>query len=129
MNTDEDKLIREALRKVDDRQIEPYRDEPAILEIVVQTFRSRQRWLVALVFLLLMVFVVLMFACGYQFFAASTTRGQIGWATGFLYFAIAISMMKIWYWGEMRRYTVLREIKRVELQVARLAERLENDRA
>ncbi|MEE8169622.1 MAG: DUF6768 family protein [Phycisphaerae bacterium] len=36
----------------------------------------------------------------------------------------AVAMLKIWYWMEMQRIVVMREIKRVELQIARLAARI-----
>ncbi|MBZ0171437.1 MAG: hypothetical protein K8E66_03575 [Phycisphaerales bacterium] len=49
---------------------------------------------------------------------------MIGWGLGFLMAMIAVSMMKTWYFMEMNRNCVLREVKRVELQIARLAERL-----
>jgi hypothetical protein len=33
-------------------------------------------------------------------------------------------MLKVWYWIEMQRIVVMREIKRVELQIARLSARI-----
>ena len=35
-------------------------------------------------------------------------------------------MLKIWYWMEMNRHTLTREIKRVELQIAELVHKVEN---
>lgn len=37
--------------------------------------------------------------------------------------AVAVAMLKIWSWMEMHKNQVLREVKRLELQVARLAAR------
>jgi|GEM_PF-3584282 len=37
---------------------------------------------------------------------------------------LGIGLIKIWYWMELNRNTVLREIKRLELQVAHLAGRV-----
>ncbi len=50
-----------------------------------------------------------------------------GQARGFVFCMGAISMMKIWYWMEMQRIGVTREIKRLELQVACLTQRLTED--
>jgi len=33
-------------------------------------------------------------------------------------------MLKMWFWMQMDKYVVLREVKRLELQVARLSSRI-----
>ena len=45
---------------------------------------------------------------------------MIGWATGFLSLFLWVVMMKIWFWLELLRNSVTREVKRLELQVALL---------
>jgi hypothetical protein len=57
-----------------------------------------------------------------MFFTTTETRAMIGWATGFLFITIFIVAMKIWFWMQMEKYVVLRELKRLEAQVARLVE-------
>jgi uncharacterized membrane protein YciS (DUF1049 family) len=49
---------------------------------------------------------------------------MIGWATGFVWCALFIMMVKIWYWLDLNRNAVTREIKRLELQVAQLSRRV-----
>jgi hypothetical protein len=34
-----------------------------------------------------------------------------------------VAILKIWFWMEMHKNAVLREVKRLELQIARLAAR------
>jgi hypothetical protein len=46
------------------------------------------------------------------------------WATACIMCTAAVALLKTWYWMEMQRIVVMREIKRVELQIARLATRL-----
>lgn len=124
MNTDSDQLIREALLKEEEIDFSKARD-PGVIEEIIQTFQGRRRWIVAYVWIATFACVCVCFAAGYQFYLADTTKAQIGWAAGFLYFAIVVAMLKIWYWDEMRRYTYLREIKRLEIQVTNLAEKLD----
>lgn len=50
--------------------------------------------------------------------------GQDAWATGFVVCAIAIAMMKVWYWLELNKNSLAREIKRLELELANLSRRL-----
>ncbi len=125
MNTDSDNLIREALIKEEEEIEFTSTQDPGVFEEIIQTFRGRRRWVVTYVWLATFLCTCITFAAGYQFYLADTTKAQIGWAAGFLYFALVVAMLKIWYWDEMRRYTYLREIKRLEIQVANLAEKLE----
>ena len=39
-------------------------------------------------------------------------------AVALVFLLIAISMMKIWYWMELNKHAIMRELKRVELQLA-----------
>lgn len=125
MNADAEKLIREVVQQHEAELPHAFQDDPAITEVIVQTFRGRRRWLMVLAYGFTLLGTVLMFSCGYQFFvAAETTKSQIAWAAGFIFFAISTSMTKVWVWGEMGRYSLMREIKRLELVVADLSDRL-----
>jgi hypothetical protein len=61
--------------------------------------------------------------CIWQFFQASELRDLIFWSAAALFSAIAVAMLKMWFWMEMHKNQVLREVKRLELQIARLAAR------
>jgi hypothetical protein len=50
---------------------------------------------------------------------------MIAWATCFLWFALWVAMLKMWFWLEMQRFFVTREIKRLELQVANLSRQID----
>ena len=85
--------------------------------MVIDSFRSRHRWLVVLVFTVSTVFFLLEFVVAYQFFHAESTRAMIAWATGFVVCAIIMYMMKVWYWLELNKNSLAREIKRLELSL------------
>jgi uncharacterized membrane protein YciS (DUF1049 family) len=59
-----------------------------------------------------------------RFFNAETTRDIVVWALAVAVCLSAVWMMKIWYWLELNKNAVTREIKRLELQVARLSARM-----
>ncbi len=61
-----------------------------------------------------------------EFFRADTTQQMIAWATGFVFCSISVAMLKIWYWLQMMQNSMTREIKRFELQLARLTGRLDH---
>lgn len=119
-----DNKIREALAKDEDAWI----DEPGFFEQVGSTFRSRQRWLVVLVWFWSFVFFVLAVVCAFRFFGAEGVRGHVMWATIFLYSMLAVGLLKNWYWMLMNRNTLAREIKRLELQIASMRESMSEGR-
>ena len=72
----------------------------------------------------LTVFVGLSVVCAVQFFNAEGIREMILWAGAFGFSLLAVMANKIWYWMELNKNAIKREIKRLELQIARLAGRL-----
>ncbi|QDU62574.1 hypothetical protein Pan216_34410 [Planctomycetes bacterium Pan216] len=119
-----DDKIRQALA-MDDTDLLQRMDEQSLQEKIVDSFRGRSRWLVVLTFVGTFVFTVLMFLCAAAFFQAESVRALVGWSVGFLFCSLTVSLFKIFYWMELHKNTVTRELKRLELQVARLAQRLE----
>ncbi len=117
---DIDQQIRRALNAEEAQQFDDY-GELGLHEMVLQSFKGKSRWLVALAFSYLAIFMGLMIFMGYQFFVAATQRGMIGWAVGFVSCLLVTCMIKVWYWMELNKNAVTREVKRLELQVARLS--------
>ncbi len=121
---DIDEKIREALQQEDSELLEHYRNEQSIPRMVIDSFRSRHRWLAVWVFTVGTVFSVLGFVAAYQFFHAESAREMTAWATGFVVCAIVIAMIKVGYWMELNKNSLAREIKRLELELANLSRRL-----
>ncbi len=97
--------------------------EPPLLTQVAEAMSGRSWWLNLLALPgMLAMFGVAVFAV-FRFFDASETRGMVMWATIFLFCMLSVGMLKMWYWMLMNRNAVTREVKRLEMQVARLAER------
>lgn len=121
---DIDDKIREALRKEESELLDHYRGEPAIHEMVMETFRGRFRWVNALAFTGSILIVGLLVVLAYLFFHTESTRAMIAYAAGFLWGIMWIVMLKIWFWLEMNKNSLTREIKRLELQLANLSRRM-----
>lgn len=121
-NDDTDRIIRRALEQEEEelRGI----DDPGMVELLTETFRGRHRRLAiggAVVNLLL--FVAAVFSA-IQFVAAADVRGMLRWgAATFLCFGL-VTAIKVWYWLEMARLSITRDVKRLELRVSRLVDRL-----
>ena len=118
-----DKNIRAALA-ADEAELLQQFQEPSLSEQVVESFQGRSRWLVTLAFLIGIGGAAVAVVSAFQYFRAEELREMIAWAGVFGFSMIATALMKIWYWMELNKIVVAREIKRVELQIARLSERL-----
>lgn len=118
--TDFDDKIRAALSGSDQKLYDSL-SEPSLLEMVAETFSGRLKWLTVLATIMMAVYTAVGFYCGYRFFHAIEVQAMIGWATGFLVCVFIALVMKLWTWMQMDRLTLVRELKRLELQVAALS--------
>ncbi len=121
--TDLNDRIREALRADDDEALAGLADEPDIFEQVLETFRGRSRIIVLASIGVGVIFMAMAVVCLVQFFKATEVQSMLAWMTGFGFSLSAVMGMKIWYWMELQKNAITREIKRLELQVARLAKK------
>jgi hypothetical protein len=119
-----DRKIREALAPDEAELLGPPGEAP-LWGQVIEMFQGRLRWvswLVAVAGLAILVFTIVAVVC---FFRAESTKEQIAWAGGFGLGLIGVSFSRLWFWLLFHRNAVLREVKRVELQLARLSRRLQ----
>lgn len=122
-NDELDKLIREAL-ETSDQEVLDQLEDPSMAELLVETFRGRHRRLaMGGVVVNLVVFAGAIW-CGVRFLRAGAEREMLLWGAGMFLCLGLVTAIKIWYWLEMNRLALTREIKRVELQVVRLGSRL-----
>lgn len=100
-------------------------DEPrSAARLLTEVFRGRNRHLAIGGAIVNSALFVAAIFCGIRFVNASDARATALWGIAMLLaFGLLISI-KIWYWLEMNRLAVMREVKRVELRVARMSERL-----
>ncbi|RZV54864.1 MAG: hypothetical protein EX254_11345, partial [Flavobacteriaceae bacterium] len=79
------------------------------------------KWIIILMNIMTLVFFGLAVYCTVQFFDTEVTNDLIKWGIGGIVFLLAVSMMKIFAWMQMDKNALIREIKRLELQVSSLA--------
>jgi len=114
-----DNMIAEALGDEGRAEFEAL-GEPTIFEQMAETFRGRTRWINRILIVDILVFTALLVFSVFRFHGATEVADQIFWASSSVLSVVIIGLVKLWYWMELNRVTVLREIKRLELQVARL---------
>lgn len=99
--------------------------EETIREMVTASFRGRTRWInLAGVGKIIFFLAVSVFAA-FRFFAADTPRDQLLYASLFLAGAVCVMSLAVATWSAVQGTALMREIKRLELQVAELSGRLD----
>lgn len=76
-----------------------------------------------LVFAMTFAMAAAMVYCVWQLFTATETRDTILWATGTVVLVMSTGFLKDWLFSRMNMFTILREVKRLQVQVAMLEER------
>ncbi|WP_397362937.1 DUF6768 family protein [Olleya sp. R77988] len=117
---DIDQLIKETLTKEEAKFYDSL-EEQGVLAMIFGLFKGKNKWLLILMNIVTVVFFALFIYCVIQFFNTNDTNELIKWALGALIFIIGVSMLKVFAWMQMDKNALLREIKRLELQVSSLA--------
>jgi hypothetical protein len=119
-----DRLIRDALRADDAEMLRQF-EEQSTVELLTESFRGRRRFVaIGGVVANLLLIAAAIVAAG-RFLEAPDQRAMLVWAGAVAFCVLAVTAIKIWWWIEMARLGLARDLRRVELQVALLSRRLE----
>ena len=124
-----DKLIRDALRDEDSELAETLGGEQRMHQMILDLYRGRSRWLAISWTILTLLLMVVGIYAAVRFYDATMEKDMLLWGALALFSFAMVMAVKIWGWMEMSKNEVMREIKRLELQVVRLTTSLKNDTA
>ena len=120
-----DKLIKETLSQEEAKFYDEL-EEQNLIGKLGETLKGKTGWLVIVMNIMNLVFFVLFIYCCVQFFKVDETDGLIQWAVaGFLCWSF-MAFIKLYIWMQMDKNDILRELKRLELQVSVLSNKLDN---
>lgn len=97
--------------------------EETLRQMMAQTFRSKLRWMVVFLWVEAVAVCAVAVWAGVSLYHAQEMKPTIVWATVLIISAIFFVLVKVVGWQWMNKYSVMREIKRLELQVAGLKEK------
>jgi hypothetical protein len=117
---DIDKLIKDTLNDEESKFYDSL-DEQNILQMVLGLFKGKNKWIMFLMNFMTLVFFGLFIYCVVQFFETDIQKEYIKWGIGSLVFLFGVSMLKVFAWMQMDRNALLREMKRLELQISSLS--------
>ena len=123
MNTnkeDIDKLIKETLTQEEAKFYDEL-EEQNVFEMVGGLFQGKNKWIMIMMNLMTLIFFGLFVYCAIQFFNVTETNELLKWGIGGLVFLFGVSILKVFAWMQMDKNAIIREVKRLELQVSSLS--------
>ena len=113
--------ILEALK--DDTTAHEFSEEQAnALQLIGQSFKGTFRLTFVVIVTIQLIFAGLAIYCAYHLVNELDIGLKINWLAGTLSTVVAFAIARIWFFMELNRLSVIREVKRVELQISLLAE-------
>ncbi|MEE9372883.1 MAG: DUF6768 family protein [Saprospiraceae bacterium] len=120
-----DQLIKDTLTQEEAKFYDSL-NEQNLFGMVVGLFTGKNAWFIVVINIMTLVFFGLFLYCCIQLFRVESTNELIMWGFGSFVFLMGLSMMKIFIWMQMDKNVILREMKRLELQVLSLSSKLSN---
>lgn len=93
---------------------------PTIAEELLQTFRGQSRWMNRFAAVMSLLMFGLWIWTSLRFVQAGDLDLKLEWGMASLFCLLFISFLKVWFWMTMHSNRVVREVKRVELLLAKL---------
>jgi len=118
-----DKLIKETLSK-EEAKFYDNLDEQNVFQMFTGLFQGKNKWLIYVMNVMTLIFFVLFVYCLVMFFGTDQTNDLIKWGIGGIMFLMALCMLKLFAWLQMDKNALLRELKRLELQLLSVTERI-----
>lgn len=115
-----DDAIRRALSPADVQAYQALSREMSPVGEALGMFRSARggfTWIVALAGT---AFVAVGAYAAWRLLHAADIREMLGWSLLATFVMLTLVLVKLWFWLEMQRNAVVREVKRLELQIASL---------
>ena len=113
--------LKDGLSAEDEAFLKNLEDGESLFGQLGATFAGPMRVWTGFAFVLSAAMFALAVGCFTQMFGAGTVREMLLWMTGVICAVIAVSMIKVWFWLRMNHLALLRELKRIELRLARSA--------
>ncbi len=115
-----DKRIEEALSE-EDCELMQHFDEQGIYAQWFSIYKGRQAWTAIIATIAMLMVFALAAYCAWKFFGAENNIQEIKWGAATWFLMTMIAFMKVWFWMRTESNRVIREVKRLELQIARLS--------
>ena len=107
------------LKAIEDEQLDkplPEADATAI-GLIRSSFKGTFRYTMVFIIVLQLCFAGLGIYCAYEMFGADAVGLKIEWLSGLIIAVIVFSVARLWFFMELNRLSLLREMKRMKMQM------------
>jgi D-alanyl-lipoteichoic acid acyltransferase DltB (MBOAT superfamily) len=118
-----DKLITESLSKDEAEFYHSLDGNEGLFEMFRGLYKGKLAWITGIMTLVHTVITVIAFYTGYLLFTTENIAEMLQYGSIMFIALIFGAMIKLWTWMQMNRNSILREIRRLEYQVAVLMEK------
>ena len=123
-----DERIQKALSSEDQALLARMDADSSLYGDIAATFRGHTRWLNVFGWFGALIFFAIAVVCSWQFAAQTEMRSMLLWGAGTIISFLWLGLIKLWFWMELQKVGIVREIKRVELQLASLTAALRSSK-
>ena len=118
-----DTLIKEALSEEEAKFYDDL-DEQNLFQMLFGVFDGKNKWIIVMMNIVSIAALVGFIYCTVQFFNTEVTNELIKWSLGGMFCVLMVSMLKLFVWMQMDKNSIIRELKRLELQVSTLSSKV-----
>ncbi len=121
-----DDLIRKSLSE-EEAKFYSELDEPSIWEAFSSIFEGRNRWITYYSMFIVIGLTIFSVYALMQFLNVETIPEMIKWGAAMFASFISVGFLKIYYWMQMDKNVMIKEIKRLGLQLSILLSSIEKN--
>lgn len=119
-----DRAIRQSLSAEDTELFDRFGADQALHRQVLATFEGRFRWFNAAGWIAGAVLFAVACVFAWRFVSAQELEDMLRWGAASALAVAGVTLVKVWFWFELQKNAIVREVKRLEVQVASLAAQL-----
>lgn len=119
-----DDRILEAMSNEDRDLLETYTRQPGFFTMLLEPFRGSFGPIVLPAIVLMLAALGTLVYSAFRFFPEPDLLTKLNWLAIGLAMLIIVGFLRMWYFQEVSRLSVIREVKRLELQISLLSKKL-----
>jgi hypothetical protein len=121
---DLDRAIRQSLSAEDAELLDRLGLDQALHQQVLATFEGQLRWVNVAGWIVGALLFGVACVMAWRFVHAPELEDMLRWGAASALGFACVALVKVWFWMELQKNAIMREVKRLELQVASLAAQL-----
>jgi hypothetical protein len=119
-----DRAIRQSLSAEDAELFDRFGADQALHRQVLATFAGRLRWFNAAGWVAGAVLFAIACIFAWRFWSAQESEVMLRWGAASALALAGVALVKVWFWLELQKNAIVREVKRLEVQMASIAAQL-----